>query len=69
MARDPMSIQQQAEFVEALYKRTIMSDGTPSTEALLTLDPEDAEDLLALSKRLYRMAPLEGDIRALVTGR
>lgn len=69
MPREPMSIQQQAEFVEMLYKRTIMSDGTRSTEALLVLDPDDADDLLALAKRLYRIAPHEDAVRALVTGR
>lgn len=69
MERAPATIQQQAEFVESLYKRTIMSDGTRSTEALLVLEPEDADDLLALYRRLYRIAPFEAEVRALVTGK
>lgn len=67
--RPPATIQQQAEFVESLYKRCIMSDGTPSTEALLMLDPEDASDLLALANRLYRIAPHEAAVKEIVTGR
>lgn len=67
--RAPMSIQQQAEFVEALAKRCHMVDGSVARESLLSLTADEAEDLAALAKRLYRIAPHETEIRRMVTGR
>jgi hypothetical protein len=65
----PMSIQQQAEFIDSIATRCVMSDGTPAHETIIILNASEAADLSALAKRLYRMAPHEDRIRRLVVGR
>lgn len=68
-ARSPMSIRQQAEFVEALARRCVLLDGTVAKETFLSISRDEAEDLRAISDRLHRMSPHEPAIRKLVTGR
>lgn len=68
-ARAPMSILQQAQFIDELANRCRMSNGTAASETLALLTPQDADDLSALARRLFHMAPHERQIKKLVTGR
>lgn len=67
--RKPMTIRQQAEFIEALARRCVMRDGTVAAETFIMLDANDADDLKALADRLHRMGPHENQIRRVVVGR
>lgn len=67
--RAPMSIRQQAEFLDYLVGRCTTSPGTVGVETWLRLEPADIEDLRAIAQRLHRMAPHEAAIRRMVTGR
>lgn len=68
--RQPMTIHQQAEFVDYLVQRASRApDGARVQQAWLFLTDDEIADLEALGQRLHRMAPHEGDIRDLVTGR
>lgn len=68
-ARAPMSILQQAQFIEELANRCRMSNGTVAAETFALLTSQDADDLAALARRLFYMAPHESQIKKLVTGR
>ncbi len=71
--RAPMTIQQQAEFIDHIVDRcTVKSgarEGDVAAESLLMLTAEDVADLQALGQRLHRMAPHEDAIRETVVGR
>lgn len=68
-ARQPMTIQQQAEFIDYLVKRCHMSDGAVAKETYMLVEASDVDDLKAIADRLARMAPHEQEIRRVVTGR
>ena len=68
-ARPPMSLKQQAEFIDGLADRCKMLGGRVAAETHMTLEPGDVEDLSALAGRLRRMAPYESEIRKMVTRR
>lgn len=67
---DPrLSIDQQADFVEALAMRCQPYSGKNAGPVLLSLDETDVTVLHQLAARLKRMGPHEDDIRRLVVGR
>lgn len=68
-ARAPMTILQQAQFIDDLVNRCRMSNGTVAAETFALLTSQDVDDLAALARRLLYMAPHESQIRKLVTGR
>lgn len=65
----PMSILQQAQLIDALAARCRMVDGAVAGEAFISLTKQDALDLEALARRLFLIAPYEGEIRRMVTRR
>ncbi|MGX1353347.1 hypothetical protein AB7M49_006968 [Bradyrhizobium elkanii] len=67
--RAPMSIGQQADFLEYLIGRTTTLHRTVAAETILSLTADEVADLEALAARLRRLAPHEADIRRMVTGR
>lgn len=67
--RRPLSILEQAAFVEGVADRATMRDGSVSGEAYLRITSDDVQAMRDLATRLYLMAPLEHAIRRLVTGR
>lgn len=67
--RPPMSIGQQADFLEYLIGRTITRTGAVAVETLMLLTDEEVQDMTALRDRLRRMAPHEAAIRQMVAGR
>lgn len=67
--RAPMTIQQQADFLDYLAGCCIMRDGSVAGRASLVLTDENVEDLRAISTRLHRMAPHEAEIKKLVQAR
>lgn len=66
--RQPMTIEQQADFLDYLLKRSNMADGR-SGRAVLSIEPRDVEDLQGIISRLRKMAPHEEPIRRMVMGR
>lgn len=70
--RPPMTIQQQAEFVDYIIERCILKsgarEGETAAETLMNLSADEVEDMRFLAQRLHRMAPHEDAIRDLVTG-
>lgn len=67
--RGPMSIGEQADFLEYLIGRTTTLHGTVAAETTMYLSADEVEGLTALAQRLRRMAPHEADIRRMVAGR
>jgi len=67
--RAPMTIQQQAEFMDYLVKRCHMSTGAVAAETYMLIEAAEVDDLKALAARLHRMAPHEQEIRRVVTGK
>jgi len=67
--RPPMSIGQQADFLEYLLNRTTARDDRVAAETLFWLSAEEVADMQALASRLRRMAPHENEIRRMVAGR
>lgn len=67
--RPPLTLQGQADLIDYLLRRAMMSDGAPAKEAWMLLTTEDRADLEALRDRLRRMVPFENQIRKLVTAR
>lgn len=65
----PMSILQQAQFIDALADRCRMADGALAGEAFISLTKQDALDLEALARRLFLIAPYEREIKRMVTRR
>lgn len=65
----PLSIREQADFIDGLALRCVMRGGDVARETHLTLEKTDVEILRALGLRLRRMAPHEDEIRKLVVGR
>lgn len=68
-AKQPMSIQQQAEFIDYLAKRCVLLDGSVASETFTLITRDEAAELRALAARLHRMAPHEDRIRRVVVGR
>lgn len=66
---NPLSLAQQAEYVEALAMRCYGHSGKNAGPVLLSLEEVDVLVLRELAARLKRMAPHETDIRRMVTGR
>ncbi|WP_045834458.1 hypothetical protein [Hyphomicrobium sp. 99] len=64
-----LTLQQQAEFVEALVMRCHPYNGGNAGPALLSLELVDVEIMRELAARLKRMAPHEPDIKRMVVGR
>lgn len=69
MARDPLSIFQQAALVESLADRCVMRNGSVAAETHITLTVETVDDLKHLAHRLRLIAPHESKIKNLVMGR
>lgn len=67
--RPPASIEDQADFVDAIVLRCKMHDGSVAGQSWVLFDPEAVEELRAIAARLRRMAPHENAIRRLVVGR
>lgn len=67
--RKPLSIQQQAQYVDDLVSRCYMHDRSIADEATLTISKDEVDDLLHLSARLHRLAPYEDQIKNLVMRR
>jgi hypothetical protein len=67
--RPAASIQQQADLLDYLIQRCTCLDGSTAAETIMTLEAGEVHDLRAIADRLHRMAPHEGQIRRLVTGR
>ncbi len=67
--RAPMSIGQQADFLEYLVNRTVARDGRVAAETMMYLTADEVADLTALASRLRRMSPHENAIRLMVAGR
>lgn len=67
--RAPMSIREQADFLDYLIGRTTARDGRVAAETMLYLTADEVEDLNALASRLRRMSPHESAIRQMVAGR
>lgn len=70
--RPPMSIREQAEFVEYLVGRTVVKSpgraGETAAESYLLIKASEVEDLRAIAARLHRMSPFEDSIRKMVVG-
>lgn len=68
--REPLTIQQQAEFVDYLVDRCTLKsgarEGDTAAESLLCLSADEVADLRLLGRRLHRMAPHEDAIRDVV---
>lgn len=67
--RGPMSIGQQADFLDYLIGRTTTLTGAVAAETRMSLTADEVADLEALAARLRRMAPHEDGIRRMVAGR
>lgn len=67
--RTPASIEDQANFVDAIVLRCKMHDGSVAGQSWVLFDADGIEELRALATRLRRMAPHENAIRRLVVGR
>ncbi len=67
MTSRPLTIAEQADFVEALAKRAHPEPGD-ETRVILSIEGCVADELRALAARLKRMAPHEAAIRKLVVG-
>lgn len=66
--RPPITIQQQADFVNYLVERAGALNGWKVYECWMLLTADEIGDLRMLGERLMRMAPHEPAIRELVTG-
>lgn len=64
--RQPMSLRQQADFIDHLADRCLMADGSTAAETYMRIDAGEAEDLRRLGQRLRRMALHEAAIKELV---
>ncbi len=67
--RAPLSLREQADFIEAIAGRCIMRDGSVAAETHITLTVKDVDDLKHLAFRLFLLAPHEAAIKKLVTGK
>ena len=65
-ARSPLTLEQQADLLSYLLRRTTMMDGSTAGETWMLLTPAEVEDLRHLEARLRRMAPHEQAIKRLV---
>ncbi|RJT42025.1 hypothetical protein D3227_04940 [Mesorhizobium waimense] len=65
----PMTIGQQAEFIDQIAARCVMRDGSDAVETHMTVTKKEAEDLRLIAARLRRIAPHEDAIKHMVTGR
>lgn len=66
VAARPLSLEQQADFIDGLITRCTMRDGATAAETHMTVTAADAGHLLALASRLRCMAPHENAIREMV---
>lgn len=60
------SIRRQAELLEGLVAHCRMRGGAPAGEALITITRDEASELQALARLMWRMAPCEDEIKRLV---
>lgn len=67
--RKPLSIEQQADFVDGLIMRCQMRGGAVADETTIILNKSDVDHLADLASRLLRMAPHEDSIRRVVMGK
>jgi len=68
-ARPPMSISEQADFIDYLVGRTVTRTGATAAETTMFLSADEVESLNAVASRLRRMAPHEAAIKRVVVGR
>jgi len=64
--RKRLSLKEQVDFVDRLVIRCVMRGGGAADETTLVLTAEDAEHLKDLSDRLFKIAPYEERLRAMV---
>jgi len=64
-----MTFDQQAEAIEHLLERCVMSDDKIADLVVTRLDHAQLADLAGTALRLRKMAPFEDGIKSLVTGR
>lgn len=64
-----LSLDQQAEYVEALVRRCASYSGENAGPVLLSLEAVDVDVLRELAARLRRMGPHEHDIKNIVVRR
>lgn len=69
MSRQPLSILQQAQFVDEIARRCVMSNGSVAGETFVLLTAEDARHMADLARRLFLIAPYEQEIRDMVKRR
>lgn len=67
--RPPLTLQQQADFIDLLIQRSTMRDGSTAGEAYLLVSGSDVDDLKGIRDRLRRMVPHEAAIRRVVVGK
>ncbi|MGJ5032253.1 hypothetical protein ACQR1I_35825 [Bradyrhizobium sp. HKCCYLS2038] len=67
--RSPMTIGQQAEFLDYLISRTIGRRGDVAVETTMLLTAEEVETLSGIAARLHRIAPHEKAVRRMVSER
>lgn len=67
MTSRPLTIGEQADFIEALAKRAHPQPGSDD-RVILSIEGCVAAELLTLAARLKRMAPHEAAIRKIVVG-
>ena len=64
--KPPHSIRRQAELLDGLVAHCLMRGGAPACEALITITRDEASELQALARMMWRMAPYEDEIKRLV---
>jgi hypothetical protein len=69
MSENPLSIEEQAGFLDAFIRRCTMMDGVIADETVMRLEKGDVLHLIDIANRLQRMAPHEDKIRRMVMGR
>lgn len=65
----PLTLQEQADLIGYLLRRCVTKEGGASKETWMLIDSKDYADLMHLETRLRRMAPLEREIKRVVTKR
>ena len=68
-ARPPLTLEQQADFIDYLLRRGLMIDGEPAKEHWMLIEGKDRDDLEGIAARLRRMVPHEAAIKRLVVGK
>lgn len=69
MRQPLLSMRQQAELIDGLVGRCVMSGGSAAVETILIIDDHTVENLVHLANRLRRFSPYEHRIEQMVGGR